>query len=129
MNSAGRDACGHIIDFSTVSARATSLLLREMEKHAASSAGEVCGLVYRDRYIPVGNRSVTSDRFDAEPADLARALAEYGEPVAIFHSHPGGNLSLSKTDQQMWYYINSTMIIGGFAGGRFHWKTYGYRQD
>jgi proteasome lid subunit RPN8/RPN11 len=103
-------------------------VLAAIERHARSDDnGEVCGLVYRDRYIPLRNVSGSKHRFYADPAELAVTLSRYGEPQAIFHTHPDGKLKLSAEDLRMWYYSNSTMIIGFLEKGRLRWKMYGNR--
>ncbi len=107
----------------------TAEVLLQMEVHASSSPSEVCGLVYEQLYLPLENVSGSDDRFFGSPAELARALSSYGEPVAIFHTHPNGNLQLSSADKKMWYYSNSTMIVGCIRNGRLHWKVYGNRGD
>jgi len=99
-----------------------------MEAHAQSEpAGEVCGFVYDDRYVPLRNVSGSNRRFYADPADVTIALSRYGEPKAIFHTHPGSDLTLSAEDFRMWYYSSSTMIVGCLENGRLRWKMYGNR--
>ena len=95
-------------------------MIHLLEAHTASSPGsEVCGWIYPDRYLPLRNTASAPDRFIADPRDLARALLRYGEPLAIFHSHPNGNLNPSLLDQRPCYYKNSMMIIGGYVDGEF----------
>jgi proteasome lid subunit RPN8/RPN11 len=107
----------------------TAEVLLQMENHASSSSREVCGLIYDHGYVPIRNISNANDRFYGDPVDLARALASHGEPVAIFHTHPDGNLRLSSFDRRMWYYCNSTMIVGCMQNGQLRWKVYGNRGD
>jgi proteasome lid subunit RPN8/RPN11 len=104
--------------------------LDQIEAHALSEAGEVCGLIYPHRYLPLRNISPRPDReFYADPSELARCLFLYGEPLAIFHTHPTSNLELSTEDNKLWYYRNSTMIVGCIDEGRLRWKMYGNRGD
>ena len=107
----------------------SSEVLSDMEHHATSSQSEVCGLVFEHGYVRLENVSEARDRFYANPAQLARTLSVYGEPLAIFHTHPNGNLALSGEDRRMWYYRSSTMIVGCMRNGRLHWKMYGNRGD
>ncbi|MCI0411245.1 hypothetical protein L0222_00420 [bacterium] len=106
-----------------------ALLLKEMEQHASSSSNEVCGFVYESHYAPLTNLSGTANHFYGDPSGLARILSQYGEPRAIFHTHPNGCLELSTEDRRMWYYCNSTMIVGCITNGRLRWKMYGKRGD
>ncbi len=105
------------------------LCLKEMEQHASSSSNEVCGFVYESHYAPLTNLSGTANHFYGDPSGLARILFQYGEPRAIFHTHPNGCLELSTEDRRMWYYSNSTMIVGCITNGRLRWKMYGKRGD
>ena len=106
-------------------------VLDQMEAHALTESVEVCGLVYEHRYLPLRNISPFAGRtFFADPAELARGLFLYGEPRAIFHTHPNhSNLELSAEDRKLWYYRNSTMIVGCIDNGRLRWKIYGNRGD
>jgi proteasome lid subunit RPN8/RPN11 len=104
-------------------------VLFEMEMHALSKSEEVCGFVYPDHYQPLENVLKSSRAFYADPAQLARTLSLYGEPPAIFHTHPGGNPELSEADRKLWYYKNSTMIVGCVRDGQLRWKMYGNRGD
>ena len=105
-------------------------VLDQMEAHALSESGEVCGLVYEHRYLPLRNISPSTGRsFFAHPAELAHGLFIYGEPLAIFHTHPDFNLALSDEDRRLWYYYNSTMVVGCIVDGRLRWKMYGNRGD
>jgi proteasome lid subunit RPN8/RPN11 len=100
-------------------------VLHQMEVHAFSSKGEVCGFVYDNHYAPLPNLSGKADQFYADPSTIARILFQFGEPVAIFHTHPNGCLELSGEDKIMWYYSNSTMIVGCVRDGWLRWKMYG----
>jgi len=100
-----------------------------MQSHATSSEAEICGFVYGDRYIPLPNNASNRDRYSADPRALAGALASFGEPEIIFHTHPNGNLEPSAEDRRLWYYTNSTMMIGCMVRGRLRWKLYGIRGD
>lgn len=105
-------------------------VLDQMEAHALSESGEVCGLIFKNRYFPLRNVSpFVSRRFFADPVELAHGLFLYGEPLAIFHTHPSCNLELSTEDRKLWYYRNSTMIVGCIDDGRLRWKIYGNRGD
>ena len=103
--------------------------LPQIEAHAATSTGEVCGFVYPDKFIPLPNLDPRGDHFYADPRVLAKTLANFGEPEIIFHSHPNGNLNLSAEDLRLWYYTGSTMMIGCMFRGRLRWKIYGNRGD
>lgn len=94
-------------------------LFRELETHALSAPDrEVCGFLYSDRYVPLTNRSFNSNRFEADPAEVAAALIQHGEPESIFHTHPNGFPQPSEVDQTNFYYPNSTMLIGVVVNGR-----------
>jgi proteasome lid subunit RPN8/RPN11 len=96
-----------------------------MVEHALSMPDrEVCGFVYHDFYYPLNNLAHSSVSFYADPAGIAFALAHYGEPSAIFHTHPMGVNAPSELDLNLSYYINSTMIIGSFIAGKFDLKEY-----
>jgi proteasome lid subunit RPN8/RPN11 len=103
-------------------------LLPEIEAHASSTDGEVCGFIYENRYIPIPNISDRHDRYYADPHVLARVLSQYGEPDIIFHTHPNGNLELSSEDQRLWYYVNSTIMVASRSEGHLRWKMYGKRR-
>jgi proteasome lid subunit RPN8/RPN11 len=101
-------------------------LLRQMEMHALSAGdAEVCGLVFQDRYVRIDNVSDDPLRFLADPAQLAQALSLYGEPDAVFHSHPDGNLLLSAEDSSRHYYVYSYIIVGCVRSDRLQWKIRG----
>ncbi len=101
----------------------------EMKTHACSTVQEVCGFVYEQHYFPLPNIAGVQDRFYADPASLASVLAQHGEPLGIFHTHPNGSLELSGEDRRLWYYSNSTMIVGCVRNGQLWWKMYGKRRD
>ena len=107
----------------------SSEALLAMENHASSSDSEVCGLVFEHGYVRLENVSGDSHRFYGDPSQLAKTLSVHGEPLAIFHTHPNGNLTLSEEDRKMWYYRGSTMIVGCMQNGRLRWKMYGNRGD
>lgn len=91
-------------------------LKRRIEEHARSSSGhEVCGFVYSDRYVPLRNLSADPHRFQADPKEVAAALAQYGEPAAVFHTHPHGPAQPSAADLGEYYYISSNLLIGTFG--------------
>ena len=104
-------------------------LLPQIEAHASSTNAEVCGFVYKDRYIPIPNKADRPEQYFGDPQTLARVLNQYGEPEIIFHTHPDGNLKLSQKDRRLWYYVNSTMMVGCMSGGHLRWKIYGDRKD
>ena len=98
----------------------SDLIIQALKAHAVTSPNsEVCGFVYRDRYVPLLNISGDSCSFHADPRQLAQVLAAYGEPEGIFHTHPGGNLQPSARDRSQFYYPGSTMIVGGDFHGEF----------
>ena len=100
-------------------------LLRQMESAVDCSPGEeVCGLLYRDRYVPLRNLAGKRGEFFADPVGLALCLGRHGEPIAVFHSHPNGNLSISQQDRNHWFYRKSTIIIGALQSGRLRVKAY-----
>lgn len=81
--------------------------------HARSSPdSEVCGFVYPDHYVPLRNRSAEPQRFEADPRDVASALARHGEPLAVFHTHPNRDPAPSRDDLLNAYYSYSTILIG-----------------
>jgi proteasome lid subunit RPN8/RPN11 len=104
-------------------------ILQQMEAHAFSNEAEVCGFVYGNHYVPLPNLSRSKDHFYGDPSTVARILFQHGEPVAIFHTHPNGCLELSVEDRTMWYYLNSTMIVGCVRDGQLRWKMYGKPGD
>ena len=97
-----------------------SVLFAEMEEHSRANADrEVCGFVYHDRYVRLTNIAKDPNSFRVDPSEIAQCLARYGEPSAIFHSHPNGSLHPSHQDLKLRsYYINSTIIIGKIINGR-----------
>lgn len=102
----------------------TQEVFAEMEKHALTNQHrEVCGFVYEDRYVPLANLAVDSFSFFADPVQIASALARYGEPIAIFHTHPNGSAEPSLADIKQSYYYNSTMLIGKIVNGRLELST------
>jgi proteasome lid subunit RPN8/RPN11 len=104
-------------------------ILAQMEAHTRTAEGEVCGLLYQNRYVPLTNLSSVDNRFEADPVELARSLHNFGEPLAVFHSHTNGNLDLSVRDLELCYYTNSTMIIGSIVSSQFRWKVHGNGRD
>ena len=96
-----------------------------MEEHARTcGASEACGLVYKNAYFPIQNSATAVNRHYADPGQLAHILARYGEPAAVFHTHPRRNLSLSHSDIELFYYSYSTMIIGSLQDGRLILRAY-----
>jgi proteasome lid subunit RPN8/RPN11 len=93
---------------------------QDAERHALQSPErEVCGFIYPDHYVPLTNLAANPNTFIADPAEVAKALARYGEPMAIFHSHPGGSPNPSEDDLRLASYYNSSIIIiGTFINGR-----------
>lgn len=93
---------------------------KDAEQHALSSPHrEVCGFVYRDRYVRLTNTSKDPNSFIADPSEVASCLARVGEPLAIFHSHPNGSPNPSSNDLLLAsYYINSVILIGIIASGK-----------
>jgi len=104
-------------------------LLPQIEAHASGVETEVCGFIYQDQYIPIPNIASGHDRYFGDPQTLARVLNHYGEPEIIFHTHPNGSLELSSEDRRLWYYVNSTMMVGCMSGEHLRWKIYGDRKD
>ena len=94
--------------------------LKDPERDVLQSADrEVCGFIYENRYVPLTNIAKDSRTFIADPAEVAVILARYGEPVAIFHSHPNGSPNPSEEDVRLAsYYLNSTILIGRIINGR-----------
>jgi proteasome lid subunit RPN8/RPN11 len=102
-----------------------SEVIAAMERHAWSDLpNEVCGFVYKDHYFLLKARVSESCRFEADPAALALALTTWGEPIAVFHSHPNGDLRPSLEDLASSYYPNSIMIIGSIIGKKFRYRMY-----
>jgi proteasome lid subunit RPN8/RPN11 len=94
--------------------------LKGAERHALECAErEVCGFVYENTYIPLTNIAKDPRIFIADRSEVAKALAHYGEPLAIFHSHPNGNLKPSEEDMRLAsYYNNSIILIGRIVDGK-----------
>jgi proteasome lid subunit RPN8/RPN11 len=92
----------------------------QIAEHTLSSPDrEVCGFLYHDQYIPLTNVAADPRAFIADPTEVAIALERYGEPLAIFHSHPNGSPEPSVQDLRLAsYYNNSIMLIGMIVGGR-----------
>ena len=93
---------------------------KDAEQHALESPErEVCGFVYRDRYVRLTNIAKNPHSFIADPSEVAHCLARYGEPQVIFHSHPNVTPNASGQDLQLAsYYKNSTIFIGVIIDGR-----------
>ena len=92
-------------------------VIQDMKKHALGMPDrEVCGFVYQDFYFPLRNLADSSVSFYADPVEVAFALAHYGEPEAVFHTHPDGTDSPSGSDRKLSYYSNSTILIGTLHG-------------
>jgi proteasome lid subunit RPN8/RPN11 len=105
-------------------------VLQQIESHVLENPRvEVCGFIYKTHYVPLPNTASSPDRYYADPCVLAQTLAHYGEPEIIFHSHPNRNLELSQEDRRLWYYPDSTIMIGCMIEGRLRWKTYVKRSD
>ena len=109
--------------------RLSAGLLCDIEAHASSTNAEICGFIYKDRYVPIPNIASDPNHYFGDPRALARILSNYGEPDIIFHTHPNGNLALSAEDRSLWYYVNSTMMVGFMSAGHLRWKMYGKRSD
>jgi proteasome lid subunit RPN8/RPN11 len=94
--------------------------LKDAERNALESPErEVCGFIYENKYIPLTNIAKDSRTFIADPTEVAVALVRYGEPLAIFHSHPNGSLGPSAKDLELAsYYNTSIIIIGAIIKGR-----------
>lgn len=94
--------------------------LKDAEQHALESPDrEVCGFVYSNRYVRLTNTAQNPHSFIADPSEVAHCLARYGEPQAIFHTHPNGTSNASGTDLELAsYYINSTILIGRIVSGK-----------
>jgi proteasome lid subunit RPN8/RPN11 len=96
-----------------------------IEQHALSDPDhEICGFLYLDHYLPLKTVSNDVAHFQAEPSELARAITKYGEPLAIFHTHPNGPLDPSLEDLASPYYINSIMIIGKIQDGKLQYRMF-----
>lgn len=93
-------------------------MLSEQVRHAiliharSCPHSEVCGFVYPGQYVPLRNRSEDPRRFEADPQEVASALAGHGEPLAVFHTHPNGGPIPSRDDLLNAYYIYSSILIG-----------------
>ncbi len=88
---------------------------------------EVCGFVYSDRFVSLTTQESSATMFVADPACVAHALALFGEPDAIFHTHPDGILNPSTQDFAGWHYPGSILIIGTIADGQFKYKAFTVR--
>ena len=94
--------------------------LERMTAQARADAPlETCGLIVAFegelRVLPMTNalRSPVAYRIDDQ--ELAQALLAYGEPVAIYHSHPAGPPVPSPTDIAEAFYPDSVYIIISLA--------------
>lgn len=70
---------------------------KAFQKHAASTAREVCGLVVDDAYIPCRNIAEAEDEFRIAPEDWLAAEMR-GEIMAVCHSHPSDSCKPSGAD-------------------------------
>jgi proteasome lid subunit RPN8/RPN11 len=100
-------------------------LLQSLEVHTRSFPdAEVCGLIFGNTYYPLKNLSRNPFCFESDPAELARALAKHGEPLAIYHSHPNGMLAPSEADCAKAYYPRSKFVIGTICDGDFQIRCF-----
>jgi len=93
-------------------------------KQSALLEKEVCGFVYSDRYVSLTSQRSSRTTFVADPGCICRPLARFGEPDAIFHSHPNGILRPSVEDLLQWYYPRSVLIIGTIVDGQIKYKAF-----
>lgn len=106
---------------------------------AARSGGlEVVGIVWSDSSITeLTNQARSAQRFSVSERQFAERLADVNpeekQMVALFHSHPGGYLSLSTDDKKslwhQWYQANiyiPWMIIPHDTGDPFSFAFWWY---
>lgn len=61
---------------------------------------EACGLVYGESVVWITNRaSDPAHYFEMDNEELLDAFTEFGQPDAVWHSHPDGNPNPSETDR------------------------------
>jgi proteasome lid subunit RPN8/RPN11 len=80
---------------------------------------ERCGLLVGDgdrvaRVLPIPNALRSATRYFMDGQELADALLAYGEPLAIYHSHPFGPPIPSPTDVAEATYPDSYYVIVSF---------------
>ena len=80
---------------------------------------ERCGLLVGDRdrvarVLPIPNALRSPVRYFMDGQELADALLAYGEPLAIYHSHPFGPPTPSPTDVAEATYPDSYYVIVSF---------------
>lgn len=85
---------------------------------------EVCGFVYSDRFVSLTVQECSANMFVADPACVVRALALFGEPDAIFHTHPNGILNPSARDLKGWHYPRSILVIGTIDHSQLKYKAF-----
>jgi [CysO sulfur-carrier protein]-S-L-cysteine hydrolase len=95
-------------------------ILEAVTRHARQAyPNEGCGLLagrgVASRFIPMANISGEPARYEMDPAELIaafRAIREAGEElVAIYHSHPHGPESPSRSDIERAYYPDAAHLI------------------
>ena len=99
-------------------------ILEEIIQHASRAyPNEGCGLLVgrqsADRFIPITNISPSPAHYEMNPSELVttlRNLRDTGEQlVAIYHSHPHGPATPSKTDVERAYYPEAAHLIVSLA--------------
>jgi len=65
--------------------------------HAAATAGECCGLIVGEDYLPCRNLAQGGEHFELDPEDWDRA-EDLGPIRAVCHSHPSGSSAASSND-------------------------------
>ena len=96
-------------------------VLEAIVRHAGASApNEGCGLIVGknrvgERLAPMTNVLASSVAYEMDPAELIRTLRHARESgddlIAIYHSHPKGPPTLSKTDIERAFYPEAAQII------------------
>ncbi len=95
-------------------------LIDEMLAHLRGElTQERCGLLVGDgdrvaRVLPIPNALRSPVRYFMDGQELADALLTYGEPLAIYHSHPFGPPTPSPTDVAEATYPDSYYVIVSF---------------
>ncbi len=104
-----------------------SALLAALDWAQACLPDEACGLLAGrqgriERFLPVGNKDPSPDRFSTEPASLTRAhraIRESGlEWRGVFHSHPRAEAFPSEADARGLALAPDMCLIASILPGR-----------
>jgi proteasome lid subunit RPN8/RPN11 len=108
-------------------------LMDQLAVHASACfPEEACGLLggqasHGVRYIPVTNQLHSRVEFYMQPQEQLNAMMalenEGLEILAIFHSHPQGPATPSRTDLQRHYYQEAALLIASPAPDRVQMRN------